>query len=121
MGRTNYSKMSTQKIKEQDKVFDKEPVPVEPEVDEECTACAINLDDVSVEPEVVVPVNSGKVINCDRLNVREKTNAKSKVLEVIERGAPVDVFTTESTNDWYKVTTRKGVVGYCMKEYITLN
>ena len=109
---TNYSKMSTQKFKDQD---------VEPEetviLDEACAACEIKLDEPVVDE---VPVTPGKVVNCDMLNVREKPNRTARVLEVISKGASVDVFETESTNDWYKVHTAEGFVGYCMKEYIKL-
>ena len=109
--------MSTQKIKEQDKLDKKEPVIVEPEIDKSCAACQINFDE---PPEDTVPVSAGKVHNCQMLNVREKPNRTSKVLEIISNGSSVDVFITESTNDWYKVGTNEGVIGYCMKEYIKL-
>ena len=118
---TNYSKMSTQKFKDQEVPVIKKPTDVEPEetvtLDEACAACEIKLDEPVVDE---VPVTPGKVVNCDMLNVREKPNRTAKVLEVISKGALVDVFTTESTNDWYKVNTAEGFVGYCMKEYIKL-
>lgn len=116
---TNYSKMSTQKMKEQEAPVIKNPVDVEPEVevDEDCAACKIDLDEPAVEE---VPVSTGKVVNCDMLNVREKPNRTAKILETINKGTSVDVFETESTNDWYKVSTAEGFVGYCMKEYIKI-
>lgn len=114
---TNYSKMSTQKFKEQEAPVLKSPIDAEPEVDEDCAACKIDLDEPAPE---AIPVDVGKVVNCDMLNVREKPDRTAKVLEVISKGASVDVFTTESTNDWYKVNTNEGFIGYCMKEYIKL-
>lgn len=115
--KTNYSKMSTQKFKEQEVPVIRNPIDVEPEIDEDCAACKIDLDEPVVNE---VPVSAGKVVNCDMLNVREKPNRTAKVLEIISKGASVDVFTTESTTDWYKVSTAEGFVGYCMKEYIKL-
>lgn len=117
MGKTNYSKMSTQKFKEQEAPVIRNPIDVEPEIDETCAACEIVLDEPVVDE---IPVSAGTVVKCDMLNVREKPNRAAKVLEIISKGASVDVFTTESTNDWYKVSTAEGFVGYCMKEYIKL-
>lgn len=117
MGKTNYSKMSTQKFKDQEAPVIRNPIDVEPEVDEDCAACKIDLDEPKND---TVPVSAGKVVNCEMLNVREKPNRTAKVLEVINKGSSVDVFTTESTNDWYKVGTAEGFIGYCMKEYIKL-
>lgn len=122
MGKTNYSKMSTQKFKEQDAPVLKNPLNVEPEVEEVCDACAITFEDDAVEE--VTPVKAvkvGKVVKCDRLNIREKPNTSAKVLEVVGSGLLLDVFEDESTVEWLKVTTAKGTSGYCMKEYIEFN
>ena len=119
MGKTNYSKMSTQKFKEQDAPVLKNPIDVEPEVDEVCDACAITFEDEVVE--TVASVKVGKVVKCDRLNIREKPNTSAKVLEIVGSGSLLDVFEDESTIEWLKVTTAKGTEGYCMKAYIEFN
>lgn len=113
MGRTNYSKMSTQNIKKQEA-----PVNVETEIDEECAACAITFDEPVVVEEPSAKV--GNVQNCVRLNVRAKPNTNADILEVIEIGDDVTIDEKSLGKPWYKVTTAKGTVGYCMKEYIVI-
>lgn len=113
MGKTNYSKMSTQKIREQDRLAEKEKVDVvEPAVS----------DDICEEPEVVeaVKVVYGKPSKCQKLNVREKPDPMARVLEVIDQNARVEIDEGASTKMWYKVTTPAGTVGYCMKEFMTI-
>lgn len=119
MGRTNYSKMSTQKIKEQEEpVIATGPIVAEAEVDEECAACAISVNEPDVIEEPTAAL--GNVQNCVRLNVRAKPDTNAAVLEVIEAGTDVDVDKKSLGKPWYKVTTIKGTVGYCMKEYIVI-
>ena len=113
MGKTNYSKMSTQKIREHDKLVEKEKVDVvEPEVS----------NDTCEEPEVVeaVKVVYGKPTGCQKLNVREKPDIMARVLEVIGLNTRVEIDEGASTKLWYKVTTPAGTVGYCMKEFMTI-
>ena len=61
----------------------------------------------------------GTVIGDLKLNVREEPNLKGKVLCTIPVGAKVTIDTENSTNGWYAVKTKEGVIGFCMKKYMT--
>lgn len=64
---------------------------------------------------------TGTVTDCLWLNVREHPDKDSKVVAVISALTQVSVDETLSTEDFYKVTTSDGVVGFCMKKYIALS
>lgn len=58
-------------------------------------------------------------VNVKLLNLREKPTLKSKVLDVLPAQAKVIVDLTKSNDTWYCVSF-ESIVGYCMKEFITL-
>lgn len=60
----------------------------------------------------------GTVYNCKKLNVRKKPNAKADVVIIIDADTKVSITLDESTDDYYKVTLKGGVYGFCKKEYI---
>lgn len=60
----------------------------------------------------------GKVVGCDRLNVRKEPSASSEVVKVINRDEEVMLDEMESTDEFYRVCTQDGSEGYCMRKYI---
>lgn len=70
----------------------------------------------AVEVESVV---KGKVTDCVKLNVRRGAVLTSDIREVIEEGSTVEINEKRSTEEWYRVRTKSGTEGFCMKEYIT--
>lgn len=104
----NYKAMSNQPKKEHAKPEVVEKVMMEPEVVEEVTP------EVTREPDKLVGV-----VNCTLLNVREAATKASKVLCEINKDTKVTI-ESEANDEWYKVTTKKGIKGYCMKEFITV-
>lgn len=63
----------------------------------------------------------GKVVDCTKLNVREKPNKSAKVVAVIEANTVLGVNEDLSTDGWYAVKNGTGKQifnGFCMKEYI---
>lgn len=77
---------------------------------------------VDNEPENIVEEikqeATGKVIDCDRLNVRKEDKKESDVLCIIEKDSEVQINLDESTEEFYKVVTPSGIEGYCMKKFI---
>ena len=71
------------------------------------------------KPVKVKNVAKGKVIDCEKLNVRRHASLEADIIEVIEEGAIVEINEKRSTDDWYSVCTESGTKGFCMKEYIT--
>lgn len=68
----------------------------------------------------------GVVTGCSKLNVREKAEANSEVLLIINNGDEVTINLDcegqpePSDVSFYKVTTASGVEGYCMTKYIEI-
>lgn len=71
-------------------------------------------------PKKSEETKKGIVVNCRLLNVRKDGVKGSAVLEMIPEGSKVSVKTEKSNELFYQVTTEKGIVGFCMKQYIAL-
>lgn len=68
-----------------------------------------------VKPKTVI----GSVVDCELLNVRREPNTASEILSTIKVGETVKILDQDS--GFYKVQTNKGVIGFCMWNYINLN
>lgn len=66
-----------------------------------------------------MPTPVGVVSNCSKLNIRKKPNIKSDIVIVVDAKTQLEINEGKS-KDWYKVTVKAGVEGYCMKKYVTL-
>ena len=107
----NYKAMSNQPKKEPKKPEVVEKVMLEPEVVEVVKEL---IPEVTKEPDKLVGV-----VNCTLLNVREAATKASKVLCEINKDTKVTI-ESEANDEWYEITTKKGIKGYCMKEFITI-
>lgn len=107
----NYKAMSNQPKKEPKKPEVVEKVMMEPEVVEVVEEVT---PEVTREPDKLVGV-----VNCTLLNVREAATKASKVLYEINKDTKVTI-ESEANDEWYEVTTKNGIKGYCMKEFITI-
>lgn len=107
----NYKAMSNQPKKEHKKPEVVEKVMLEPEVVEVVEEVT---PEVAREPDKLVGV-----VNCTLLNVREAATKASKVLCEINKDTKVTI-ESEANDEWYEITTKKGIKGYCMKEFITI-
>ena len=59
------------------------------------------------------------VVNCDQLFLREEPDRESDALYVLSKGEGVAIDMDNSTDAFYKVTANS-LVGYCVKEFITI-
>ena len=82
------------------------------EVDEEVVE---NANGEPLKPKTVI----GSVIDCKLLNVRREPNMTANILTRIEEGETVRIL--DEMNGFYKVQTNKGIIGFCMWNYISLN
>ena len=110
----NYSKPSNDKVEK-----------TEPEVRTENLEDKIPVVDTDTgvqkdKEEEVEVVISGKVVDCDLLNVREHASSDANVVCKINKDDEVIVNKDKSTNDFYKVCTATGIEGYCMKRFIAI-
>lgn len=82
---------------------------------------ATNDEPVAKVEEAVIPVATGKVTDCDKLNVRRAPSLNATVVCQIARNADVTIDEDKSNAEWYSVCTEAGVNGFCMKKYITIS
>lgn len=79
------------------------------------------------EPEPVpeAPVENknrtGHITGCELLNVRQEPDSSAFVVDMLTSSDSVMIREKNSTPDFFKVTTPKGISGYCMKKYIAFN
>ena len=112
---------------------------IEPDVTPDVTEGDNNVDpdvtegDNNVDPDVtegdnnVDPsqetIESAIVVNCVKLNVREKPSRDSKILCVLDKDTELTVAIENSTEDFYKVYCSSNDVlfeGYCIKTFIAI-
>lgn len=90
---------------------------------EEAVVTADEVDEEVVENANGEPSKSktviGSVIDCKLLNVRREPNMTANILTRIEEGETVRIL--DEMNGFYKVQTNKGIIGFCMWNYINLN
>lgn len=73
-----------------------------------------------VTEKVVTPL-FGVVANCNSLCIRTSPSLTSDIAGILGKGTTVEISREESTEDFYRIVTEFGGVGYCMKKYIALN
>ena len=113
MGNKNYENKPNRGFRENVNLVDETAEPVEPVVTEET---------VETE-ESVKTMMSGIVVNCEKLNLRKsplKDSDGANVITTLLAGAAVVINESDSTPNFYKVTTETGLEGYCMKQFIKL-
>ena len=71
---------------------------------------------VQEEPKKV----SGIVVDCNRLNIRTKPSINSQPVGNVTVNSEVTINFNQSNNEWFKVITKDGVEGFCMKKYVKI-
>ena len=88
-----------------------------------------NVDTVVTETPVTpaeeqTPVVKYGVVNLPKefkaLNVRAEAKSNAKILCTVDNKAKLEVEKVKEAPNWVKVTTKDGVVGYCVKKFISL-
>ena len=64
-------------------------------------------------------MSAGSVKLNKGLNI-ELDSAEKEFIELIENNDIVKIYEDKSTDEWYRVNTKDGVYGYCMKKYISI-
>lgn len=62
----------------------------------------------------------GVVSNCRNLRVRKTPNKNSDVITYISEGTKVEIDDTKTSEEFYKIRASDDVVGYCMRNFITI-
>lgn len=84
------------------------------------TAPETTVEETQTVETTPKPTLIGTVFNCAKLNIRKEPKMGAEVLTVVKAGTKLKVDTDNSTDEWYQVTTKDKVAGFCMKEYIKL-
>ena len=61
----------------------------------------------------------GLVVNCKKLNIRKKPSINSEPVCVVEENAEL-LIGQIGTEEWYPVTTKDGIKGFCMSKYVKI-
>ena len=80
-----------------------------------------NEVEVSEAPVEEKKNRTGHITGCELLNVRREPSVSSPVIATLTSSDLVMVREKNDVPDFFKVTTAKGVSGYCMKKFIALN
>ena len=80
----------------------------------------VNEQETELSSKKDVRKMMGIVINCQKLNVRERPNVDSKVVTVVTYLDELEVNECEFDNDWYAVCTATGIEGFCMKKFVAV-
>lgn len=81
---------------------------------------AENPVDEPVEESVKKKVVTGVVHNCSALNVRKTPVVGNNIVGTITSGRTVEINETKSSDEFYRIKSQDGVLGYCMKKYIKI-
>ena len=111
MGHKNYSKFS-EYFKNKNNESNNEIIE-EPTIIEEIFNSKI-VENQNKEVEYI----KGVVSVCEKLNMRKEANKESDVVTILSKNTEVKINLSESTDDFYKVTTSMGFEGFCMKKFI---
>lgn len=108
---TNYNKMSKKHRNETEETIQQPIEAVE------------SVEPVAEEPVVETPEPTtieGVVSGCAQMYVRSEAFVESEPVGIIKSGTKVQIFETESTDDFYSVCTETGLAGFCMKKFISV-
>jgi len=62
----------------------------------------------------------GVVVNCMKLNIREKPSKESDVVAVAAALDELKIDYDTSTEGWFAVCTAAGMEGFCMKKFVAI-
>lgn len=126
---TNYSNVSSNKKNKESKavvptINNAQKQVIEDE-DKIVTPTTNNEQTNTPESKVTVDPIIGYVSNCEKLNIRNAPDLDSEILIVVNKGTKVEISEELSNDEFYSVTAYCPdditVIGYAMKDFITLN
>ena len=71
---------------------------------------------VEKKEELKPEVKTGKVVNCQLLNVRKRPKRDAEILRVIEKDDEVEIL--NNAGEFLRVKLSDGTYGFCMRMYI---
>ena len=75
------------------------------------------MSEIIEKKEALKPeVKTGKVVNCQLLNVRKRPKRDAEILRVIEKDDEVEIL--NNAGEFLRVKLSDGTYGFCMSTYI---
>ena len=71
---------------------------------------------IEKKEELKPEVKTGKVVNCQLLNVRKRPKRDAEILRVIEKDDEVEIL--NNAGEFVRVKLSDGTYGFCMRMYI---
>ena len=71
---------------------------------------------IEKKEELKPEVKTGRVVNCQLLNVRKRPKRDAEILRVIAKDDEVEIFNT--VGEFLRVKLSDGTYGFCMSTYI---
>ena len=71
---------------------------------------------VEKKEELKLEVKTGRVVNCQLLNVRKRPKRDAEILRVITKDDEVEILNT--AGEFLRVKLSDGTYGFCMSTYI---
>lgn len=60
------------------------------------------------------------VIDCHRLNIRERPTTYSRVIATVAIGTKLEIIDRKKAGNFYKVVLPNGIEGFCMKDFVKI-
>ena len=60
------------------------------------------------------------VVNCHRLNIREKPTMSSRVITTVFVGTSLEIIDGKKSGNFYKIILPNGIEGFCVKDFVTI-
>lgn len=77
-------------------------------------------EEVAISEPEKKPLVFGKVIGCQKLNVRQYPNLHADILCCLAENTEVEIDEDKSTTDFYSICTPAGREGFCLKKFVEI-
>ena len=61
-----------------------------------------------------------KVVNCHRLNIRERPTMSSRAITTVAVGTMLEIIDKKNSGNFYKIVLQNGIEGFCVKDFVTI-
>lgn len=62
---------------------------------------------------------TGTVAYCSKLNIRKEPSLNSEILCEVSTFSKLKILLDKSADDWFCVSMKNGIEGFCMKKYVS--
>lgn len=89
------------------------------------TSVSEEIGTPTVQEEQPAPESTDEIVGivdgCDHLYIRSSASTEASNLGIVAKGEKLQIKLEESVEDWYRIRTVGGLVGFCMKNYVIID